>query len=283
MQVAFEPLPEYVDPEEAAGDSTEPPEEEQRAPQVARPSEPGHCAFSTVSPPEAPADGSPGGDNWQLSGNIMGPTYLEMWRDSDTWTLDAVDTDHGGLRYEWSDCDRNDYPFSSTLTMDVPASDDPDGVDPFTMDELVPVGPRVVLDEPARGEGGQPFVDILQPLDIEWHTEGALPEIDGDALMPDVLIKIQTQDHAREEKVRWLVCWPEEDGWMGLSAETLEPLFVDRTDPDRYTTNIDIHMELLLQDRPTPWGEALTVRTNVSTGAGLKAIDSEATTDPSTE
>ena len=78
MQVAFEPLPEYIDPEEAAGDSTEPAEEDQQAPQVALPGEPGECAFSTVPPPDGPADGSSGGDNWQLSGNIMGPTYLEM-------------------------------------------------------------------------------------------------------------------------------------------------------------------------------------------------------------
>ena len=273
MQVAFEPLPEYVDPEDAADDSPEPPEETEPAPQVLLPVAPGDCAFSEMAPPEPGSDGSLDADNWQLSGNIIGPTYVEMWRDSDTWTLDAVDTDHGGLRYEWSECDRDAYPFSSTLTMDVPASDDPDGVYPFTMDDLVPVGPRVLLDIPPRVDSGQPIIDIGQPLDIEWHTDGALPELNGDRLMPDTLVKLQTQDHEREEGVRWLVCWPEDDGWIQLSAETLAPLFADRTDPERYTTNLDIHMELLMEDRPTPWGEALTVRTNVSTGAGLRAID----------
>ncbi len=273
MQVAFEPLPEYVDPEEAAGEETPPPEETAPPPQVELPIAPGDCAFSELHPPEPDSDGALDGDNWQLSGNIIGPRYVEMWHSSDSWTLDAVETDHGGLRYEWSACELNAYPFSSTLTMDVPASDDPDGVYPFTMDDLVPVGPRVMLDDPARVDGGQPPVDIHFPLDIEWHTDGGLPELDDNVLQPDTLVKLQTQDHARQEAVRWLVCWPEEDGWMQLSPETLAPLFADRTDPERYTTNLDIHMELLMEDRPTPWGEALTVRTNVSTGAGLRAIE----------
>jgi hypothetical protein len=209
-------------------------------------------------------------DNWQLSGDVIGPNYVEMWRLDDTWTLDAVETEHGGLRYEWTTCDVETYPFSSTLTMDVPPSNNPDGVYAFTMDDLVPVGPRVILDHPMAEHGGQPDIDIEQPLEIAWHYGGDLPVVDGEVKAPITLVKLQTHDHQREEDIRWLVCWPEEDGQLVVSPELMAPLFEGRMDPEQYKASIDVHMELLSEDRPTPWGEALTVRTNVSSGTGLR-------------
>jgi len=273
MQVAFEPLPEFVDPDSSGEDASETPEPSDPMPQIDYPKEAGECVFSEIPAQGPPPDGSDpmAGDNWQLSGDVVGPTYLEMWKLSDSWTLDVVDTEHGGLRYEWLDCAREDYPFSATLTMDVPRSEDPDGVHPFTMEDLVPVGPRLLLDAPIGEHGGQPKVDIEEGLEIVWHTDGDLPVVEGEERKPETLVKIQTQDHAREEATRWLLCWPEEDGWLVLSPEDLAPLYEDREDPERYTTNLDVHMELLVSDRPTPWGEALTVRTNVSSGAGIEA------------
>ncbi|HCH65500.1 MAG TPA: hypothetical protein DFR83_22035 [Deltaproteobacteria bacterium] len=295
MQVAFEPLPEYTDPDSVNGsddaesgttDDTEPVEH------VGLPVAPGECVFSVVSPPGPPPEGHGDhsehpnddhppdndaleGDNWQLSGNVVGPTFVEMWRADASWTLDAVDTEHGGLRYEWTECAVEDYPFSSTLTMDVPASDDPDGVDPFTMDDLVPVGPRVVLDAPMGEHGGQPDIHVEQPLSIAWHNDGGLPEVNGEARSPSTLVKLQTHDHQRQEDVRWLVCWPETEGTLLLSPETLAPLFEGRRDPELYKASLDVHMELLVEDRPTPWGEALTVRTNASTGTGMRIDDGD--------
>ncbi len=267
MQVAFEPLPEFVDPEDAqAGELDEAP-----LLQVGLPEAPGDCVFTEVPAPRPSAEGTPEpeSDNWQLSGAVVGPDFMELWHQSDSWTLDAVDTEHGGLRYEWADCDRAAYPFSSTLTMDVPPSEDPNGVHPFTMDNLIPVGPRVILDAPMSQDGGLPTFDASTPLYVAWHTEGDPPEQDGVPVEPATLVKIKTQDDARQEATRWLVCWPEQE-WMEFSPEVLAPLFEDRLDPDTYTTNIDVHMEILGTDQPTPWGEALTVRTNASSGVGLK-------------
>ena len=275
MQVAFEPLPEYTDPSDAAGGSPDPDAPAPR--QMVLPTEAGSCAFTSLPPPPPPPDEEDGDlpplddDNWQLSGEVVGPTYIEMWGSEDSWTLDTTHTDHGGLRYEWTDCSVEDYPFSSTLTMDVPASPDPDGVHPFTMTELVPVGPHLRLIAPSPQEHGKPQHVVEEPLVIEWEIEGALPRIEGAAQVPETLVKIQTQDHERKEDTRWVICWPEEDGWIEMSPETLAPLFEGRTDPDIYVTHVDVHMEILGEDRPTPWGEALTVRTHTSSGAGIQA------------
>ena len=274
MQVAFEPIPEFTDPDASGEDTGEDTGLAEPKPEVALPSQPGECAFSEVPPagppPEGGGEGSMTGDNWQLSGDVVGPDSVEMWHNSESWTLDAVETEHGGLRYEWSDCSHDAYPFSRTLTLYAPPSEDPDGVDSFTMEELVPVGPRVVLDHPMGEHGGQPSADITQPLMVAWHLAGDLPTIEGEALTPDTLVKIKTQDQDGLEATRWLVCWPESEGFIELSPDILAPLFVDREDPELYRTNIDVHTELLSTERPTPWGEALTVRTNISMGTGLR-------------
>lgn len=282
MQVAFEPLPEYTDPDsvnESDSSQSSAPTHHVEEPEVQ-----GTCAYSSVEPPGPPPEGhddnsgsadSMEGDNWQLSGDVIGPNYVEMWRFEDTWTLDAVETEHGGQRYEWTTCDVADYPFSSTLTMDVPPSDDPDGVYAFTMDELVPVGPRVILDAPMGEHGGQPDLNIEEPLEIVWHHGGDLPTVDGETQEPKTLVKLQTHDHERQEEVRWLVCWPEDDGSLVLSPEDMAPLFEGRVDPQVYKASLDVHTELLGKDQDTPWGEALTVRTNVSSGTGLRIDDGE--------
>ena len=69
------------------------------------------------------------------------------------------------------------------------------------------------------------------------------------------------------------MCWPKEGSSAPeLSPEALVPVYEDRTNPDVYTTHLDVHMEFLERNRPTPRGSALTVRTNVSTGAGIWGV-----------
>ena len=284
VQVAFEPLPEFTDPSAAAEGALDGADDEVEEPaKVVIPDIPGTCAFSEVDPPDAPSEpqepsdrdpDAPGepeadSDNWQLSGEVVGPDFIELWDGRDAWTLDAVETPHGGLRYEWVDCARDGYPYGATLSMDVPESSDPDGVYAFTMTDLIPVGPRVVLDAPESDGGRLPVFDPAQPLYVAWHTEGIDPELGGTPVASEVLVKLKSQDQRQEEPVRWLVCRAEGDD-LELSVEALAPLVEGRDDPEVYTTNLDVHTQILVRERPTPWGEAMTVRTHGSAGAGLK-------------
>jgi len=287
LQIAFEPLPEYTSPGAAAAGLD--PEDEPELPQVAQPEEAGTCAFSTMPPvavqpgtgdPSDPSDPSDDGDNWQLSGAVIGPDFVDVHGLTDTWTLDATDTEHGGIRYEWPDCLVEDFPFSQALTLDVPASDDPDGVHPFEMEDFIAVGPRVLVESPASADGQMALIDPLETLSVSWTLDGRDPRVDGVPQASDVRVKIQSQDRNQVEEVRWLVCWPSKEGVLDISPEQLAPMFEGRLDSAQYSTNIDIHSELLNRDRPTPWGEALTVRTHVSAGAAFSLGEQTPTAPP---
>lgn len=298
VQVAFKPLREQA--EEGSHDGGghgdgaddgpqqgDPGEERPAGTHVERPRTPGECVFSEVERPTPGGGGQPGGDpgepgsggdhdheggvdDWQVSGQVIGPEQVFVDSGPERLSLVAVDTDQGGVRYELAGCDAASFPFSRTLGLDVPGSQDPDGVHAFEMEDLIAVGPRVVLDHPMRdADGRHPILDPAQDLEVRWTMDGADPVVDGVAVEPKTLIQIQHQAVDRQASDRWLVCWPEEEGWFDVPAEALEPLLEGREDPALWTTHIDVHTEGAGAEQPTPWGRALQVRAHVSAGGGV--------------
>ena len=257
VQVAFKPLLEQ-DPQQTRSSRD-----------LNRPEEPGTCAFSEIPLPQ----GAPGDevvDNWQVTGEVIGPDTVRMQDAEGALALMALRTEEGDLRYELPDCDASIFPFSRTLGLDVPDSDDPDGVHAFTVPDLVAVGPQVALDAPGRtAEGRQPTLDPSEPLAVRWTLQGPDPQLDGMALEPATMIQVQHQDEARVEPDRWLVCWPEEEGWFDVPAEDLALLMEGRDDPSGWRSHVDVHTEVLGPSQVTPWGRTLQVRAHVSAGAGI--------------
>ena len=272
MQVAFEPLPEFVEPEDSLDSTTEEAEPTPPAQLVLEPEAPGQCVYSEV-PPMGDAI-APDTDNWQLSGEVVGPDTISLLGDDGEYVLDAEDTPHGGVRYEWLACGVDDYPFAQTLTLDVPSSDKVDALDAFTLDDLVPVGPRIWIESPDESSG-IPVLPSDAPLALRWTLGGATPEVDTSATRSQVRIRIQNQDRDQQDNTRWVVCWPQEDGWMDIPAESFAALADGRDDANRYSTHLDIHAELFENEHQTPWGEALSIRTNISSGIPVQTSVSQ--------
>ncbi len=269
MQVAFEPLPEFVEPEDSLDGDTETEAPVEPAPLVQEPEAPGDCVFSEVPPMGEPL--APDTDNWQLSGEVVGPDSISLMGDATTFVLEAEETPHGGVRYEWLECGVEAYPFAQTLTLDVPSSDKVDALDAFTLDDLVPVGPRIWIESP-DDSGGIPVMSTTEALALRWTLSGSVPEVDTSTTRSQVRIRIQSQDREQEDNTRWVVCWPDEDGWMDIPAESLAELVAGRNDESRYSTHLDIHAELFENDHETPWGEALSIRTNISSGIPIQPL-----------
>jgi hypothetical protein len=268
VQVAFRPLPGPDGgggaPGEAPGRVDSPP-----ATQVARPDGPGMCAVSDV-PVNARERASGGVDNWQVSGEVIGPERVFVASAVDRIALTAAASDQGGVRYELADCDAERFPFSRTLGLDVPRSDDPDGVHPFEMPELIAVGPRVVLDAPTLGPDGRlPVLPASEDLAVRWTLDGDDPVVDGVRAESSTLVQLLNQDVDRVEPDRWLVCQPAEEGWFDVPVEFLAELLDGREDPSKWRTQVNVHTEFAGAEQPTPWGRALRVRAHVSVGGGV--------------
>lgn len=279
VQVAFSPLDDIAS--SMPGIAGPPPP----SGQINFPDEPGTCAFSELERPD-PGDGptegggsggssSPGDapqDDWQVSGSVVGPSAVWMRHDAGDLLLETADLGGSGLRYELTDCGRDRFPFSTTLGLDVPDADDPDGVHAFNVPDLVAVGPRVIIEAPLPVDDRQPSHDPREPLSIRWTLDGPDPRIDGDPLPPSVRVQILSQDHAREETDRWLVCWPDEEGWFDVSPDDMAPLVEGRGDPAVWGTQIGVHSEVLGPEQLTPWGRTVQVRAHVSAGGGINLV-----------
>lgn len=262
VQVAFQPL---LDDAPAAT-------RQPISAELARPEEPGTCAFTELAAAPPPAEP----DDWQVSGGVIGPDSVTMGDDRGELRLHAVDTDQGGLRYELPGCAADRFPFSRTLGLDVPDSDDPDGVHAFTVPDLVAVGPQVAFEAPAPTDtGAQPTLDARVDLAVRWSLLGPDPVVDGAAVAPDTRVQLQHQDPTGAAPTRWLVCWPEEEGWFDVPAADLALLVDGREDPAQWRTHIDVHTEVEGAPQLTPWGRTLQVRAHVSAGGGvhLDAMD----------
>lgn len=272
VQAAFEPLPEFADPAAAAAgeDSSagETADAGEPVARVAEPRAPGECAFSEVVL-EEPTEPGGSGDNWQLSGEVVGPERVWLEDELGVLTLSTTDTEHAGLRYEVEACDLDGFPFGRTLDLEVPESDDPDGVLPFRMSQIVAVPPRLILEAPVAQAHGQPELDPADGLFVGWTLAGPDPLVDGVRVPPEVRVAVRSQDRDRQAPVRWLVCWPDADGFVEIDPDTLAPLADGRTDPAVWTTHVDVHATVLGRPVETALGELKSVRSHVSTGAGV--------------
>ncbi len=295
VQVAFEPRREHhgdsAGGNPGAGGNPESGGPDPGPDNAMVPDEPGTCVFTEIPRPGEHHEGEPGQepggdpghepgeddpilpgdaeDDWQVRGDVVGPDEIFMKDGATEVRLDSVEVEGGGLRYELADCDATRFPFSSNLALDVAKSSQPNGVHAFTMADLIAVGPRLFVDEPAEDEHGMPMVRSGDDLALRWAFEGADPSRDGKALTPEVLVKLYTQHRDRTEADRWLICRPEEEGWFDIPSEALDELMSGIDNADEWFTNFDIHSELRGQEQETPWGELLQVRAHVSAGGAI--------------
>ena len=278
VQVAFLPL--VLAPDGGGGG--------EGAPQagVAVPETPGTCVATTLEPPEQPGEaGEPGGnpddgdpiepgdadDDWQVAGDVLGPDAIHLSDGLRRLTLEGVDLEDGGVRYELAECDAEAFPFAASFALDVAPSADPDGVHAFEMPDLVAVGPRLHLDAPLHdAHTGFPTVSPGTDLPVRWSFEGPDPIVEGATVSPDVVIKLFAQDPSRAQPDRWLLCLPEEEGWFDVPASAVAALTDGMDDPTAWHLSLDVHSEVAGRPQQTPWGELLQVQAHVSSGAPLQ-------------
>ena len=280
VQVAFHPLAVAPDGDGGGGGGGSP------QGGVTVPEAPGTCAVTVLEPPPQPGEsGEPGGepqgddpvapgdpdDDWQVQGEVLGPDAIHITDGLRRLTLEGVDLDDGGVRYELAGCDGDAFPFAASFALDVAPSADPDGVHAFEMPDLIAVGPRLHIDAPLHDpHAGFPTASAAEDLAVRWSFEGPDPRVDGAAVTPDVMIKLFAQDPSRAQPDRWLLCAPEEEGWFDVPAEALAELTDGMDDPTAWHLSLDVHSEVAGRPQETPWGELLEVRAHVSSGAPLQ-------------
>ncbi|MFT4975269.1 MAG: hypothetical protein ACI8S6_001156 [Myxococcota bacterium] len=246
---------------------------------VTPPDEPGTCAFSVE--PE-PTEAIPGeeGDDWAVSGSLIGPDQIALVGEDITLLLSAVEVDGGALRYELppEDCDDIDFPFGAVFDLDVSEGEvaSSDGLPGFVVEQALAIGPDVTLTAPSiEGlEGDRVPHPQGEELVVRWALGDSAPEVGGVGLVPEVELKIYNQDRKREHSGEWLVCWPEADGGFTVPAQALSQLTANEAaGGDRWFASVTVHT---ITDSPpfeAPWGEPVQLRAHISEGGMILLYD----------
>lgn len=265
VQVAFRPVT-VVEP----GD--EPPAPPQA---VELPEEPGDCRITDMEAVSQPMEVGSEDDDWQVGGEVIGPEAVYLHDGEDVLVLGVATTATEDVRYELPDCSASTFPFSRTFALQVPASEDPNGVHPFEMSELVAVGPQVRVSSPPPGDqGSKAVVTLGEDLDVSWTLVGDDPTISGEPVEALVKVMVLQQDLEREIPDRWLVCLATEEGTFTIPGEELETLAEGRRE-DRFITTMTVHLEVEGVEQATPWGRLLRVGAHTSDGAALQFVDGD--------
>lgn len=238
--------------------------------EIARPEEPGTCAFTSIDP-DSVEDGGHHDDNWFVSGTLSGPEEIFLVGDTAEWTLELVHAEDGQLRYELPGCDVETFPFGQALDLVVPYADEDLGS--FEVIDALAVGSEVVLTSPHAGvldPNGSYRHGRGQELELIWDTPDGEPVLsDGSTAPAQWELRLQNAEW-HGNTYQWLYCMPEEDGRLVLPAEVVEQLhFNAGSDEETVETSLDLHAVTDGQEWTTPWGSAIQVRTTVSDGGAL--------------
>lgn len=233
----------------------------------------GDCALTLRDPAEMQAaldaQGTPP-DNWTLTGTVDVGAEVQLVSDAHTLTLAAEWNEDGTeVRYGLEDCAADTFPRSEAFDLVVAEGAPDDGIEPFTLDDVLAAGPGLELTGIGRAPGLiRPALVQGRNAPIRWSFDRALPTLDR-ALEHEVRATVRNcvQDGIRE--FEGLVCVSDPaDGTLGTEV-TLSGAALARMTPDRDASG-DLYLSLQLDSITTgpevtaPWGQRIRVQSVVS-------------------
>lgn len=239
--------------------------------EIARPEEPGQCAFTEVDP-DSLEDNGGGQDNWYVSGGLSGPDEVLLVGDTADWTLELTQAEDGKLRYELVDCDVDTFPFGQALDLVVPSAEA--DLDAFEVSDALAIGSEVVLTNPGPDEldaNGRFNLPAGASFDLHWETPDGEPVLaDGELADRSWELRVQNEEYASNQAHQWLYCQPDAEGAMQLDPEHIALFeFNAGSHEESVETHVDLHLSTEAPQWETPWGRSVQVRTTISDGGPL--------------
>lgn len=237
--------------------------------EIARPEEPGTCAFTEIDPDDIEEhDPGEGGDNWYVSGSLSGPEEIWLVGDTADWVLQLVHAEDGQLRYELPACSVETFPFGQALDLVVPSTEE--DLEAFEVTDALAVGSEVLLTSPgpeALDSNGRYRLGEDEDLLLSWESPQGDPVLDsGEVSAPQWELRVQNAEY-KGQTYQWLYCMPDAEGTARISGQDLASLHFNAAgDEETVETYLDLHS---VTDAPmweTPWGSSLQVRATVSDG-----------------
>ena len=235
--------------------------------QIALPDRPLSCVYTAIEAMGPPIEPGSPSDNWAIAGADIAADEIHLESDEGTIVLQTVETQTGAIRYEWTDCSPDTFPFGQVFDLHLP--DDADAyISGFDIPSAFAVGPDLVLRTPDAVEH-RVFHDQSIALDVSWEELHTIPDVRGEAV--DVERTLWARNRAVDDPQPFeaLACWPEADG-MVLEPDDLAQLSASTSAADPETV-VGLQVDTVVTSPPfeAPWGSTVSVRSTVSDGGDL--------------
>jgi len=235
--------------------------------EIGLPSTPNSCVHTELSDQGPPVEIGGDGDNWVIAGELIAADEIHLISAERTIVLDQVELETGAVRYEWTECTVEDFPFGEVLALHLPEAD---GVfiEGFTVEEAFAVGPDVVITEPSGVEQSV-FHAQEQDLSLSWRDRHDLPEIRGQAPEVERVVWARNRSIDEHQPFEALGCRPGAEDMVVAASDwaLMEANLVG----EEAELLVGIQLDTVVQSPPfeAPWGKPISVRSTVSDGGDL--------------
>jgi hypothetical protein len=232
---------------------------------VVLPQTPDTCVHTVLTDPGPPVEPQSEEDNWQIAGEDVAADTIVLRSDQQIIVLEQVLLEGGMIRYEWSDCTEENFPFSQVFDLEM--EDDPGlEVPGFIVEGAFAVGP----DFSFVGITGDPYFHPQEEdLEVVWTEHQEWPMIRGESM--DVDRTVWARNRAMDDPMPFeaLACSPT-DTRMVVGAQDWAQLEANEDEFDE-TSLVGIQVDTVTISPPfdAPWGQTISIRSTVSDGGDL--------------
>ena len=228
------------------------------------------CAYTAIEDRGPPVEAGSASDNWSIAGADIAADEIHLESDQGTIILQTVETQTGAIRYEWSDCTQDSFPFGQVFDLHLPDAEDA-YISGFDIPSAFAVGPDVALLTPEAVEH-RVFHDQGAALDVSWQELHPTPDVRGEAVDVQRTLWARNRTIDDPQPFEALACWPDADG-MVLQHEDLAQLSPSDSveNPDSV---VGLQVDTVVTSPPfeAPWGSTISVRSTVSDGGDLVLV-----------
>jgi hypothetical protein len=237
---------------------------------VILPQTPDTCVHSVLGDPGPPIEPQSEEDNWQIAGEDVAAETIVLRSDQQTIVLEQVRLEGDSVRYEWTDCTEETFPYSQVFDLEM--EDDPGlEVPGFIVEGAFAVGPDFAF----VGIGGDPYFHPQEEdLEVVWTELQEWPMIRGEPM--EVERTVWARNRALDDPMPFeaLACSPT-DTRMVVGAQDWAQLEANDDEFDGVNL-VGFQVDTVTNSPPfeAPWGQTISIRSTVSDGGDLHLIAS---------
>ncbi|GDX81304.1 hypothetical protein LBMAG42_31150 [Deltaproteobacteria bacterium] len=226
----------------------------------------GTCAFTRFDPDDTGSGGS-----MTVLGTLDAGEELHATNADYDIALAREEAADGSIRYRWSGCTHDTFPFGQTLSLSGAGAGAGVAIEAFSLTDAIAVGPDMLQSSPAAADlvlGILPQ-SVTTPLDWEWSWSADFPSTsEGPVAMSEMFV-LRNVRREGDRLLESLACMPSADGALTVGAADLSQLTPDPGDDSTYAS-AQLDARFSGAEAEAPWGQTLRAQSLVSVSGLLR-------------